>query len=379
MPVQLYVHFPFCKNKCSYCDFYKELYEAGRERRFYTALKRETELVARGLSGTKREISTIYVGGGTPSMTNIELFADWLELLRELFVVPSGIEFSIEHNPETVTREKLEYFKLLGCNRPVFGIQSFNLKLLRVLARKHDPRSSHRSVYLANALGFENFGVDMIYALPGQTSKMMSSDLDHLLDLEPPHISLYQLTVETGTPLAAKVQAGKLKMIDQELAMAMYRGACEKMAEMGYVRYEVSSFAKPGYECKHNLGYWEGADYIGLGPSAHSFIDDRRYYNKPDTVEYLKALEKGERPIVSDQSGLEQRMVEAIMLGLRTARGINRRQFASRFGRPLEERFDRRQYDIFVESGHLIPDRGNLRLSEEGILLADEITRRLLK
>jgi oxygen-independent coproporphyrinogen-3 oxidase len=355
------------------------LYEAGLERRFYTALKRETELVARGLSDKKREISTIYIGGGTPSMTNIELFADWLELLRQLFVVPSGIEFSIEHNPETVTREKLEYFKLLGCNRPVFGIQSFNLKLLKVLNRKHDPRSSHRSVYLANALGFENFGVDLIYALPGQTSKMMSSDLDHLLDLEPPHISLYQLTVETGTPLAAKVQAGKLKLIDQELAMAMYRGACEKMAETGYVRYEVSSFAKPGYECKHNLGYWEGADYIGLGPSAHSFIDDQRYYNKPDTVEYLKALEKGERPIMADQSGLEQRMVEAIMLGLRTARGINRRQFASRFGHQLEERFDRRQYDIFVESGHLIPDRGNLRLSEEGILLADEITRRLLK
>jgi coproporphyrinogen III oxidase-like Fe-S oxidoreductase len=130
----------------------------------------------------------------------------------------------------------------------------------------------------------------------------MSSDLDHLLDLEPPHISLYQLTVETGTPLAARVQAGKLKMVDQELAMAMYRGACEKMAEMGYVRYEVSSFAKPGYECKHNLGYWEGADYVGLGPSAHSFIDDQRYYNKPNTVEYLTALEKGERPIVADQS-----------------------------------------------------------------------------
>ena len=379
MPVGLYVHFPFCTNKCSYCDFYKELYDTDIEERYYNALTIETEMLAESLPTQSREISSIYVGGGTPSLTRLGRFADWLERLRRLFVLPKDIEFSLEHNPETVSREKLALFKQLGVNRPVFGIQSFNLQLLKLLGRRHDPRDSHRAIYLANALGYENFGVDLIFGLPKQTSKQMSADLDEVIDLDPPHISFYQLTVELGTPLAEKVTAGKIRMPDSELSMAMYRGGLEQLRDSGYMRYEVSSFAKPGHECQHNLRYWEGGDYIGLGPSAHSFINNQRYANRPNTLEYINLLLKGERPLEVDHSGIEERMTEAILLGLRTSRGINRRQFAGRFGRPLEERLDRKQYDLFVESGHLIPDRGNLRLSDEGILVADEITRRLLK
>ena len=379
MPVGLYVHFPFCTNKCSYCDFYKELYDADLEERYYEALSIETEMLAASLSVDRREISSIYIGGGTPSLTRLGQFADWLDRLKRLFVVPKGIEFSLEHNPETVSRDKLALFKQLGVNRPVFGIQSFNQRLLKLLGRRHNPRDSHQAVYLANALGYQNFGVDLIFGLPGQTSKLMSADLDEVIDLDPPHISFYQLTVELGTPLAEKVATGKIRMPDSELTLAMYRGGLEQLQDSGYVRYEVSSFAKPGFECRHNLRYWEGGDYIGLGPSAHSFINNQRFSNKPNTLEYISTLLKGERPLDVDHSGLEQRMTEAIMLGLRTSRGINRRQFASRFGHPLEDRLDRKQYDLFVESGHLIPDRGNLRLSDEGILVADEITRRLLK
>jgi oxygen-independent coproporphyrinogen-3 oxidase len=379
MPFGLYVHFPFCRNKCSYCDFYKELYDSGLEAQFYDALTIETELAAREYADTDRTISTIFVGGGTPTLMNIAKFASWLELLRRLFVVPSDIEFSIENNPEAVTLEVLTAFKELGVNRPTFGMQSFDKKMLKVLDRKHNIEDSYRSVYLTNALGYTNFGVDLIFGIPGQTSRILSDDVDQILDLEPPHISFYQLTVEPGTPLHARVESGALKMPEQEMLLAFYKGGCEKMAEAGYARYEVSSFAKPGFECRHNLGYWEGNDYLALGPSGHSFMLGQRFANSPNLGFYLSELTAGRRPVIDDLSGIDERMTEAIMLGLRTSRGIDRHQFAVRFGVDVEQRLDQAQYKLFVGSGHLITDDTGLRLSDDGICLADEITRRLVK
>ncbi len=379
MPFGLYLHFPFCRNHCSYCDFYKQLFDADLEAQFYEALRIETELCAQEYAASDREISTIFIGGGTPSLTNLDLLADWLAMVRRLFVVPDGIEFSVETNPESVTLENLTVFKELGVNRPLFGIQSFNLDLLRLLNRKHNPDDSYRAVYYANALGFLNFGVDLIFGLPGQSMKMLSRDIDEIVDLNPPHISFYQLTVEQGTPLAQKVTSGKLAMPSQESSMAMYRGGVERFAEAGYHRYEVSSLAKPGFECRHNLGYWEGRDYLGLGPSAHSFMRGNRFANAASVAEYISSLKSGVRPITHDESGVEDRMVEAIMLGLRMAKGINRHQFASRFGQTLESQLDERNYELLRNSGHVVDEEGVVRLSDEGILLADEITRRLLK
>lgn len=379
MPFGLYVHYPFCRNKCSYCDFYKEKYARNLEREFYHALRIETELASEDPFVQENEVSSIFIGGGTPNLTNLDLFADWLALLKRNMQVPTEIEFSIECNPDEVTLEGLQILKELGVNRPVFGVQSFHTKLLKLLDRRHDPHHSQRAIYYANALDFKNYGVDFIFGLPGQTSKMLSADLDQLLDFEPPHISFYQLTVEEGTPLAGRVKSGRIKMPDQELTLALYRGGVEKMADLGYQRYEVSSFAQPGFECRHNLGYWEGADFLGLGPSAHSFVNGVRFANWPNLGDYLTSLKSGIPPRAVEESGAEERMTEAIMMGLRTSRGISRSAFANRFGQPLETRLDREQYAMLVESGHLIPDRGMLRLSEEGILLADEITRRLIK
>ena len=380
MAFGLYVHFPFCKNHCSYCDFYKELHSAEREKDFYEALKIETELVAANQAVVDPEITTLFIGGGTPTLTNIKRLSDWVKLLKKHFTFADNIEFSIENNPEFVTLEKLEAFRELGVNRPIFGVQSFNEKLLKILKRKHKPFSVYKSIYLTNVLGFENFGVDLIFGLPGQTAKMLSADLDQLIDLDPPHISFYQLTVEPGTELASRVLSGRLKMPDQELNLALYKGGCAQMAEHGYRRYEVSSFARKGFECRHNQGYWEGGDYIGLGPSAHSFVRGQRSSNAASVVKYVESLTKnGTRPLVKDKSTLDDRMMEAIMLGLRTARGIDRHQFASRFGVALEKKLDKTQYKIFIESGHLVADNDSVRLTDEGIVLADEITRRLIK
>lgn len=379
MPFGLYVHFPFCRNKCSYCDFYKELYDAGLELSFYEALTIETELCAQEYASYDREISTIFIGGGTPSLTNLSKFAKWLDLLRRLFKVPDGIEFSIENNPDSVALGNLSAFKELGINRPTFGIQSFNPALLKLLNRKHNPQHSYKAVYLTNAIGYENFGVDLIFGLPRQTSKILSRDIDEIIDLNPPHISFYQLTVEPGTKLFERVESGSLIMPSQEVALAMYRGGCERFAEAGYVRYEVSSFARPGYECRHNLGYWEGNDYLAMGPSGHSFMNGKRFANVPNVMDYIRLLKQGVRPIIVDESDEQDRMTEAIMLGLRTSRGVDRHQFAARYGRSLEEQLDEKQYKLLVDSGHVIPDDSGIRLSEEGIYLADEITKRLIK
>ncbi len=379
MPFGLYVHFPFCKNKCSYCDFYKERYNRALEREFYHALRIETELAAEDPAIQRQTITTIFIGGGTPNLTDLELFADWLALVRRNFDIAPQIEFTIECNPDQVTLDNLQTLKDLGVNRPVFGIQSFNIDLLKLLDRRHNPHDSQRAIYYANALDFRNFGVDLIFGLPGQTARLLSADMDQLLDFEPPHISFYQLTVEEGTPLWERVRRGKVKMPEQELTLALYRGGVERMAEAGYHRYEVSSFAREGFECRHNLGYWEGSDFLGLGPSAHSFVGDVRFANCPDVHDYIKSLKSGILPRTIDESGIEERMTEAIMLGLRTSAGISRAVFADRFGTSVESRFDREQYALLVESGYLIPDRGILRLSDDGIHLADEITRRLLK
>jgi oxygen-independent coproporphyrinogen-3 oxidase len=379
MPFSLYLHFPFCKNLCSYCDFYKVSHDSFAESSFYRALAIETRLAADKLPLSQREISTIFVGGGTPSMTNLDNFAAWLALLRNLFIVPEKIEFSFESNPESIDLPTLLALKELGINRPVFGIQSFNTQLLGLLNRKHNPHQSQRAVYYAGALGLTNFGVDLIFGLPGQTSRMLSADIDQLVDLDPPHISFYQLTIEQGTPLAVQIESGKLRLPDSELMLAMYKGGHEQFVSAGYHRYEVSSFAKPGFECRHNLGYWTGSDYLGLGPSAHSFIDNQRFANKSNLDEYIASLTDNQLPRVVDQSGPEERITEAIMLGLRTSRGISRSHFSKRFGIPIEAHLDRKQLDLLVKSGHLLTEDGGLRLSDEGILLADEITRRLLK
>jgi len=379
MQLSLYIHFPFCKNKCSYCDFYKELHNNEHEEEFYQALCIETELASEDSYLQNAVIDTIFIGGGTPSLTSLSLFADWLSHLKRYFTISDNLEFSIECNPESVTLEKLKILSELGVNRPVFGVQSFDTETLKLLDRKHSIHDSYQAVYYANLLDLKNFGVDLIFGLPYQNSQKLSYDIDQIIDLEPAHISFYQLTVEPGTKLASKIDRGKIKLPDSDLMLGLYRGGCEKMSEEGFQRYEVSSFAKEGLECRHNTRYWDGSDYLGLGPAAHSFINGQRFYNISNLHEYNSKLRSGIFPRTVDKSGLEERMTEAIMLGLRMSKGINRSAFRKRFGISLRNRLDKKQYDLFIESGHLIPDKGRLRLSDEGFYLADEITRRLVK
>jgi oxygen-independent coproporphyrinogen-3 oxidase len=374
----IYLHFPFCTNHCSYCDFYKETYVRELQTAYFQALKVETEKAIEQHHLAGREVDTLYIGGGTPSLVDPDLLAAWLEQLRSLVTLDDKIEFSLECNPESTTLDKLSRWRELGVTRPIFGIQSFHPKLLKRLGRKHRLEDSQRAIYHTNALGYVNFGVDLIFALPGQTSKILSADVDTLLSLAPPHISFYQLTVEPGTKLEAMLRRGKLKAIDEETSLALYRGGSEKFAESGYERYEVSSFAREGFECRHNIGYWTGKEYLGLGPAAHSFVAGERFFNPSHLGKYLSSLEAGQLPLERDESGPEERIVEAIMLGLRMSKGIDRRLFERRFGSSLETHLDMQQVKILTDSGHVIDDGGFLRLSDEGVYVTDEITRKLL-
>jgi oxygen-independent coproporphyrinogen-3 oxidase len=379
MPFGLYIHFPFCQNRCSYCNYDKVPYDRTLEERFFEALTIETRLATKKINSPTQTISTIFLGGGTPSLASNKLLFAWLEVLNNCFSLSATIEFSIECNPETVTRDRLDLFKELGINRPTFGIQSFDTNLLQLLDRRHNADHSREAIYHANILGFDSFGCDLIFGLPGQNTTQLNSDLDQLIDLDPPHISYYQLTVEDDTPLAARVADGRLQMPDSDRMYALYRIVCERLAEAGYNRYEVSSFAKPGFECRHNLGYWRGDDYLGLGPSAHSLIDGKRFSNNANVHHYIESLRNDKRPIVEESSGAKQRMTETIMVGLHIAEGVNRARFVARFGCIPESRVNSEQVKQLSESGHLISDNTSLRLTETGLYLADEITARLLK
>lgn len=382
MSFSLYLHFPFCFNKCSYCDFYKELYSEELEQNFFESLKIETRLAIAKLRQAHHQtlkINTIFIGGGTPSIAMLELFEDWLNLLKNEIEVPPGIEFSFECNPESITLEKLEKLQNLGVTRPTFGVQTFDKELLKILDRRHNPHHTQQAVYMANALRFKQFGLDLIFGIPKQTSKILKEDLDQLLNLNPPHISYYQLILEEGTRLHARYTAGEFSMDTQETMAALYRIGCEKFKEAGYTQYEICSFAKPGSECRHNIAYWQGDDYLGLGPAAHSFINGERFYNPSSLVEYKLGLDHNELPRTIDQSGKEQRMIETIMLGLRTMWGVNRVRFERKFEMTLDDQIDQTQYELLLKSGHILDDGKNLKLTAEGLYLTDEIINRLTK
>jgi oxygen-independent coproporphyrinogen-3 oxidase len=379
MPLSLYIHYPFCRNLCSYCDFYKEKFDVESENQYFHALETELQLAKETIDPDRRIIDTIYFGGGTPSLANLDLLQKLLTKIKEIFALERNLEFSFEINPESIDSDRLSLLKELGVNRPIFGVQSFNIDLLKTLNRKHKLDDTYRAVYLARALRFENFGIDMIFGLPRQTGRKLSEDLTQLVELNPPHISYYQLTIEKGTPLEAQITSGKVKIPDSDLSAAMYRAINTDLGKHGYFRYEISSFALPGFECRHNMRYWEGGDFLGLGPSAHSFIGDYRFANSACLKTYLEKLTRKERPLIIDTNRKEARITEAIMLGLRTARGIGRRQFRHRFGISIEEAVDSKNLEMLVASGLIAPNDEHIKLTESGFPQADEIIRHLIK
>lgn len=367
----LYVHVPFCFHKCHYCDFYSIVDQRDRQVAFTKALIAELAAANEQYSLDAR---TVFVGGGTPTLLAAERWVELLNALRATDVLTHVAEFTIEANPETVTAELMQTLVVGGVSRLSIGAQSFDPALLKTLERWHEPASVGRAVALARDAGIDNLNLDLIFAIPGQTLDQLDRDLDRALALEPEHLSCYSLIFEPGTPLTVKKQQGKIHPIEESLEAAMYQHVIKRLAEAGYQQYEISNWAKPGRPCQHNLIYWQGENYLGIGPSASSFVEGRRWKNQPHLGAYLASPG---HPVTVDHETLdpEARLGEQLMLRLRLTQGIGLDWLSGVM--PAD---DRRRDELrrFQSLGLIEETATHLRLTPRGLLLADAIASELL-
>lgn len=337
----LYIHIPFCRQKCFYCDFPSF---AGREKKidkYLQALEQEFALLRQRVlpkdnaRDTERKFAprTIYIGGGTPTALNANQLEKLLEIVQKYVAVGEAEEFTVEMNPGTVDREKLLLLQQAGVNRLSVGVQSFDDNCLQKIGRIHTAQEAADTIELAHNLGFCNISLDLIYGLPQQDMEILTKSLERSLTLPVQHISIYGLQLEEGTAFQRMADMGKLQLPADELVEAMYDYIVEKLPEAGYQRYEISNYALPGYESKHNLSYWQDVDYLGLGSGAHSYWQGTRYENPRGIDDYISALEAGRLPaIVEEQVDRQAHMEEFCFLGLRTAAGIDKNLFQQKFG-----------------------------------------------
>lgn len=337
----LYIHIPFCRQKCFYCDFPSF---AGREKnidKYLHALEQEFALLRQRLyqkdnvrdTESKFAPRTIYIGGGTPTALNANQLEKLLEIVQKYVAVGEAEEFTVEMNPGTVDREKLLLLQQAGVNRLSVGVQSFDDNCLQKIGRIHTAQEAADTIELAHNLGFGNISLDLIYGLPQQDREILTQSVERALTLPVQHISIYGLQLEEGTAFQRMADMGKLHLPTDELVEVMHDYIVEKLPEAGYQRYEISNYALPGYESKHNLSYWQDVDYLGLGSGAHSYWQGTRYENPSSIDDYISALEAGRLPAtLEEQVDKKAHMEEYCFLGLRTAAGIDKNLFQQKFG-----------------------------------------------
>jgi oxygen-independent coproporphyrinogen-3 oxidase len=353
----LYVHTPFCAKVCPYCAFHVHQGGAAAQREFVSVLRTEW---ARAREEFPLALETIYFGGGTPSILSAELFA---ELALELPPSGSVREFTLEVNPATVTFEKAAAWRAAGVNRISLGAQSFDAEMLEVLGRQHAPGDIAETCALLRAQGFENINLDLMFALPSQSETKWEETLQAALACGPQHLSAYALTYEEDTPFFEKLQRGEWRQ-DEAREIVMFERTREVLGAAGLVDYEISNFARPGFESQHNLAYWRGADYLGLGPSACSTIDGLRWRNVPDTKRYADRIARGES-VRGEMEKLDSatRAKERIMFGLRMREGVARTEFGSAAPR----------LDDLANHGLAYEENGRICLTSRGKLVADSV------
>jgi oxygen-independent coproporphyrinogen-3 oxidase len=372
-PAGIYIHVPFCRSRCSYCDFATGAYEGALAERYVRALAREIESFERDDIGD--EVDTVYFGGGTPSLLTSEQVARVLKAVGRRFRVRADAEVTLEMNPGTVTAEGLRALRDAGVNRASFGAQTFDERELKRLGRTHTAVDTRRTFELLRESGFDNVSFDLIAGLPAQTLTAWRRNLEEALRLRPEHLSLYLLEVHEGTPLAEQIRAGRYTDPDPDLAAEMYRLVAETIGASGYEQYEISNFCLTGRESRHNMKYWTGEPYFGFGCSAHSFDGLRtRWSNERDALAYVRLIEeKGSAVVTRDELDERGASAEALFLGLRLlGRGVNLAEHRALYRRDVRADFAE-DLARFGEAG-LIEIRGDtLRLTPAGALLSNEV------
>ena len=369
----IYIHVPFCRSRCSYCDFATGAYEGALAESYVRALAREIEAFGR-VEG-RAEVDTVYFGGGTPSLLTPEQVSCVLEAVSRRFDVDARAEVTLEMNPGTVTLEHLRELRAAGVNRASFGAQTFDDRELKRLGRTHTSNDTRRTLEDLRAAGFDNLSFDLIAGLPQQTLEAWERNLEEALTLRPEHLSLYLLEVHEGTPLAAQIREGRYREPDPDLAAEMYRLMVERTRERGYEQYEISNFCVAGRESRHNVKYWTGAPYFGFGCSAHSF-DGRqtRWSNERDASAYVKLIEEKESAVVTlDELDERGASAEALFLGLRLlGRGVDLAAHRARYRRDVRADYAE-DLARFGEAGLIELDGDVLRLTPAGALLSNEV------
>ncbi len=367
----IYIHIPFCKRRCFYCDFYTTVNVLNIDI-FIDALVKEIINRKNFLLYTE-EIETLYFGGGTPSLLTKAHYDKILTIISKYYNLKSNIEFTIEANPEDLTKLKIKELKELGVNRLSIGSQSFNLYILNYLNRKHNPQQAIECVYNSFNSGIENISIDLIYGIPVLSNDQWLETIHTALSLPIKHFSAYHLTIEPKTTFSYLKDKGKFQEIDEEDSLHQFNVVHEIAETNGFEHYEISNFAKPGYRSKHNSNYWLGIPYIGFGPSAHSFDGSARYYNISDLKKYIENIDDIGQITQKENLSTKEKINEQILIHLRRVEGLDLENITQQFGRQVAESIYNHAQK-YIESGHLIIHDSKIRMNTKGWFISDKIT-----
>ena len=363
----IYIHIPFCKKKCDYCDFISYSDKINCIKEYVETLKNEIKHELNKIVNDKKNyrVTTIYIGGGTPSFIDSKYIVDIINIIKESVLI-DNIEFTIEVNPGTVTKKKLEDYKSVGINRLSIGLQETNNELLKEIGRIHTYEEFLDIYNLARKLGFKNINVDLMIGLPNQSIKNIKDSLEKIINLNPEHISIYSLILEEGTKLYDKYETEKTVLPDEELERNMYWYVKNTLENTGYIHYEISNFAKKGYESKHNVNCWEQKEYIGFGLAAHSYIKGIRYSNDPKGSDPFGSFEK----TIHEIQTKEDQQKEYMLLGLRKIDGVSIQKFKNKFGENPIFLF-KNELNKLVEQDLIVVDGDIIKLTNKGLDLAN--------
>ena len=371
----IYIHIPFCKTRCIYCDFYSTT-RSELKSQYIRALCRE--LTERKEYLKREAVETIYFGGGTPSQLSEEDFKEVFKTIEQVYGMREATEITLEANPDDLTEEYIGMLHTLPFNRISMGIQTFDDATLQLLNRRHNATQAIEAVKRCRQAGFQNISIDLIYGLPGETEQRWAQDLQQAVSLDVEHISAYHLIYEEGTPLYKMLQQHSVSQVDEDSSLNFFSTLIDTLSTAGYEHYEISNFCKPGMYSRHNTSYWQGIPYLGCGPSAHSFDGDSREWNVASLNQYLSSIEQRQRQHETEQLNTQTRYNEYIITGLRTMWGISTEELKKKFGDRLSK-YCLEQARSYLENGKLELHNDRLKLTREGIFISDGIMSDLLE
>lgn len=370
-PSSAYVHIPFCTQICYYCDFSKVFIKNQPVDAYLEHLIQETRSYEIG------KLRTLYIGGGTPTALSAQQLAYLLTELPKVMDLSEVEEFTIEANPGDLDPDKIAVLKESQVNRVSLGVQTFDNKMLKKIGRSHQEQDIYDNIRHLKQAGFDNISIDLIYALPSQTMDQVKENVAKAIDLDIPHMSLYSLILENHTVFMNRMRRGKLPLPKEELEAEMFEYIIEELEKAGFEHYEISNFSKPGFESRHNLVYWDNAEYYGLGAGASGYVDGIRYKNHGPIRHYIEAVEAGKARITEEHLTLEEKMEEELFLGLRKKTGVSKARFEEKFGISFDQRYGQVVASL-TEQGLLVPDDKQVRMTKRGLFLGDTVAEKFI-